>query len=77
MDLNLPVTLTVVALIGVVFAFANWRARKPAEPLKVRMVNYHVVQIGCIVALLLMAAHLVTLWTGQPMTGQQSGGRPF
>jgi hypothetical protein len=80
MDLNLPVTLTVIALIGVVFAFANWRARQPAEPLKVRLVTpsaYNVIQIGCIVALLLMAAHLVTLWTGHPMTGQQPGGRPF
>jgi hypothetical protein len=74
MDLSLPVTLTVVALIVGVFAFANWRARQPAEPLKVRMVNYHVVQMACIVLLLLMAAHLVTLWAGHPLTGQQPGG---
>jgi len=74
MDLSLPVTLTVVALIAGVFAFANWRARQPAEPLKVRMVNYHVVQMACIVLLLLMAAHLVTLWAGHPLTGQQPGG---
>jgi hypothetical protein len=74
MDLSLPVTLTVIALIVGVFAFANWRARQPAEPLKVRMVNYHVVQMACIVLLLLMAAHLVTLWAGHPLTGQQPGG---
>ena len=77
MELNLPVTLTIIAFIGAVFAFANWRARQPAQPLKVRMVNYHVVQMACIVALLIMAAHLVTLWSGQPLTGQQPGGRPF
>ena len=77
MDLNLPVTLTIIALIAMVFGFANWRARQPAQPLKVRMVNYHVVQMACIVVLLLMAAHLLTLWTGHPLTGQQPGGRPF
>lgn len=77
MDLNLPITVTIIAFIGVVFAFANWRARQPAQPLKVRMVNYHVVQMACIVLLLIMAAHLVTLWAGRPMTGQAPGGSPF
>jgi len=76
MNLNLPVTLTIIVCIGVVFAFATWRARQPAQPLKVRMVNYHVVQMACIVLLLLMAAHLVTLWIGRPVTGQP-GGSPF
>jgi hypothetical protein len=77
MDLNLPVTLAIIAFIGVVFALANWRGRQPAQPLKVRMVNYHVVQMACIVLLLIMAAHLLTLWTGHPVTGQQPGGSPF
>jgi hypothetical protein len=77
MDLNLPVTLTIVALIVALFAFANWRARQPAEPLKVRMITpgmYNVLQMACIVLLLVMAAHLLTLWAGHPLTGQQPGG---
>jgi hypothetical protein len=57
------------------FGFANWRGRQPAQPLKVRMVNYHVVQIICVVVVLLMAAHLVTLIAGQPLTPR--GGRRF
>jgi hypothetical protein len=73
MDLSLTATLTVVVLILVVFGFANWRARQPAEPLKVRMINYHVVQMVCIVVILLMAAHLVSIVTGRPFGGQQGG----
>jgi len=64
MELNLPVTLTIMVLTMGMFAFANWRARQPAQPLKVRLVNYHVVQLACLVLLLLMLAHLVTLLTG-------------
>ena len=73
MDLSLPVTLGVAVLCLGVFGFANWRARQPAEPLKVRMINYHVVQMVCIVVILLMAAHLVSIVTGRPFTGQQGG----
>ena len=39
------------------------------------MVNYHVVQIVCVVVVLLMVAHLVTLLSGQPLTPR--GGRRF
>ena len=76
MDLSLTTTLTVVVLTFAVFAFANWRARQPAEPLKVRMVNYHVIQMACIVVILLMAAHLITIFAGRPVTGPQ-GGAPY
>jgi hypothetical protein len=76
MELGLTATLAIAGLIFAVFGFANWRARQPAEPLKVRMINYHVVQMACIVVMLLMAAHLITLITGHPLTGQ-TGGRPF
>jgi hypothetical protein len=79
MEMNLPVTLAIVALTGAIFAFAFWRAKQPAEPLKVRMVNYHVVQIVCVVVILVMAAHLVTLLFGAPLTGGagQAAPRPF
>jgi L-asparagine transporter-like permease len=73
MELSLPITLTIAVLTMAMFAFATWRARQPAEPLKVRMINYHVVQIACLVVLLLMLAHLVTLLTG----GSPQGRRGF
>lgn len=75
MELSLPLTLTILVLTMGLFAFAYWRGSKPAEPLKVRMVNYHVVQIACIVVVLLMVAHLMTLLSGQPLTPR--GGRGF
>jgi hypothetical protein len=69
MELSLPVTLTILILTAAIFAFANWRARQPAQPLKVRMINYHVVQIVCVVVVMLMVAHLVTLFSGRPPNG--------
>ena len=78
MELNLPVTLIIVLAMGALFAFAAWRAKQPAQPLKVRMVNYHVVQIVCIVVILVMGAHLVTLIFGSPLTGGgRAASRPY
>jgi hypothetical protein len=76
MELNLPVTLIIVLLTGALFAFAYWRAKQPAQPLKVRMVNYHVVQLICIVVILVMGAHLVTLLFGAPLTGGAGQAAP-
>ncbi len=77
MELNLPVTLAIVAVTVAIFVLAVIRGKKPAEPLKVRMVNYHVVQIVCIVVFLVMGAHLVTLIMGAPLTGGAQAGRRF
>ena len=78
MEMNLPVTLAIVAVTCLLFVFAAWRAKQPAEPLKVRMVNYHIVQIACIVVILVMGAHLVTLLFGAPLTGGgQAAPRQF
>ena len=77
MELSLPITLAIVALTLAVFGLASWRAKQPAQPLKVRMVNYHVVQIACIVVILVMAAHLVTLLMGAPLGGQPPAARRF
>ena len=72
MSLDLPATLGILTAALAVWAFAYWRARQPPNPEKVRMINYHVVQILTIVVLLLMAAHLVTLMTGRPLAGVAS-----
>jgi hypothetical protein len=71
MELNLPVTIAIVMLTLGMFAFANWRGRQPSQPLKVRMVNYHVIQIVCVVVLLLLLAHLMSLLTGQTFRGRR------
>jgi hypothetical protein len=80
MVLNLPVTLTIIGVVVVLFAFANWRARQPAEPLKVRMITpsmYNVIQMACIVALLYLLVHVLGLVWGLNFPGRQGGGRPF
>jgi hypothetical protein len=75
MELTLPITLGILAVTAALFVFATIRAKRPAEPLKVRFINYHVVQMACIVVTLVMAAHLMTLVMGQPLN--QGAGRPY
>jgi len=72
MELGYAATLAITALALCLFGFANWRARQPAQPLKVRVVNYHLIQMASFVVVLLMAAHLMTLFVGRPVTGQGS-----
>jgi len=73
MELGLAATLAITAGAFALFGFATWRARQPAEPLKVRWVNYHLIQFAAILVVLLMAAHLMTLFAGRPVTGQPGG----
>ena len=72
MEMGFSATLAIAALALCLFSFANWRARQPAQPLKVRMVNYHLIQMASIIVVLLMAAHLMTLFAGHPVTGQSN-----
>ena len=73
MLLDWIVTLTLLCAGFGLFGFANWRARQPAQPLKVRMVNYNFVMFGAIIFILLVLAHLITLVTGEPMVGRRLG----
>ena len=70
MDLGLYPTLGILLLAAVIFAFSEREARRPSEPLKVRMFNYRYLQIFTLVVALAMAAHLVTLLAGHPLTGR-------
>jgi hypothetical protein len=64
MEMNLTVTLALLAANVALFAYSNYRARQPASPLKVRMVNYNVVMILTIIIALILLSHVVTLTTG-------------
>jgi hypothetical protein len=70
MDLGLYPTLGILALLIGLIAFSSWRGRRPSEPLKVRMINYHIVTLVCIVAVMVMLAHLITIIAGHPVTGR-------
>jgi hypothetical protein len=70
MEMNLPVTLGLLAVTFGLFGYSNYRARQPAQPLKVRMVNYNLVMIFSIIVSLLLLSHVVTLTTGYSIEGR-------
>jgi uncharacterized protein (DUF983 family) len=76
MTLDLPATLAILFAGLAAFGFSAWRASRPPNPLKVRMINYHLIQIITIIVLLLMLAHLATLFFGHPVTGGRNLGAP-
>jgi len=59
--LDLPLTLAILLAMIALFAFASWRAYRPIDPLRPRMINYAYVQFIAILMALLMGAHLLTL----------------
>ena len=61
MMLGLPLTTAILAAAIALFAFASWRAHRPVDPLKPRMINYAYVQFFAIFVALLMGAHILTL----------------
>jgi hypothetical protein len=70
MEMNLTVTLALLAVTAAVFGYSNYRARQPAQPLKVRMINYNLVMIFSIIVSLLLLSHVVTLTTGYSIQGR-------
>lgn len=72
MDLSLNVTVAILLIAVVIAGIANYQARKPAEPGRVRWVPYVGVQFLAILIMVLMLAHLVSLVTGQPLVGRLS-----
>lgn len=67
--MTLTVTLLVLAAAAAVFAWSAWRVRRevPGEP---SLVPHGAIQFLCAIALILMAAHLVSLLTGRMMGGR-------
>jgi len=63
---TVAVLLVALALAG----FANWQERRPRPVGDPPLIPYMLVQIVAIVVLVLMAAHLVSLLTGQQLTSR-------
>ena len=70
MEMNLPVTLVLLVLTATIFVYSNYRGRQPAQPLKVRMINYNLVMIFSIIVTLVLLSHVVTLTTGFSIPGR-------
>ena len=65
-------TATVVVLVLAVAAagFANWRERRQPPVGDPPLVSYTAIQMLAALIALLMAAHLVSLLTGHPLTSR-------
>lgn len=66
MEFGLYPSLGLFALALGLFAFSYWRAHQPAEPLKVRFMNYHYLTFFSVVFVLVMVVHLFGVIAGGP-----------
>lgn len=71
--MTLPVTLAVMAAAIVGLALSSWRARRPADPGRPRLVPMGAIQFLSILVIILMAAHLISLLTGHTLTSRYFG----
>lgn len=65
MDLN--TSLGVLAAIVVLFVICYLQDRKPVNVAKPRMLPYRLIMMVLVVAFLAIAAHVISLLTGQPI----------
>ena len=68
--MSLTVTLAILVAAALVFGWATYKARQPYEAGRPPFVPYLVVQFVAVLAVILMAGHLVSLLTGKPFTGR-------
>jgi hypothetical protein len=68
--MGLAATVVVLVLAVAVAGFANWQERRRRPVGDPPLVSYTAIQILAIVIALLMAAHLVSLLTGHPLTSR-------
>ena len=71
--MSLVLTLALLAAATVVFAVASILVRRPLPPGKVRLIPPGALQFLALLIMLIMAAHLVSLLTGRPLTSRYFG----
>lgn len=64
-----PTTAILIAAFAV-FAGAIFMSRRPVEPGQVSMIPYGGIQFLAIAVVLVTAAHLISLLTGEPLIGR-------
>lgn len=69
--MSLTMTLALLAASLLVVGFANWRERRPKQLDKTSLLSYPLIQMVGIVLAILLAAHLISLLTGQPLQGRR------
>jgi hypothetical protein len=68
--MGLAATLVVLVLAVALAGFANWQERRQRPVGDPPLISYTAIQMLAIVAAILMAAHLVSLLTGHPLTSR-------
>jgi len=69
--MSLPVTLSLLLASVVLILFANWRERQERPLGKAPLISYPAIQMVGILFAILLLAHLVSLFTGQPLQGRR------
>lgn len=72
MDLNATIGLLVVELV--LLGICIWQDRKPADPMKPRLLPYRLMMLVLVVIGLATAAHIVALLTGNPVMPRRKMG---
>ena len=68
--MGLAATLVILGLAVALAAFANWQERRQRPVGNPPLFSYTAIQIVAIVVAILMAAHLVSLLSGHPLTSR-------
>lgn len=70
--MDLTGTLIGLVVSAAVFGWANWRQRreKDREPGDVSLIPFTLIQMASVVAVVVMAGHLISLLTGVPFRGR-------
>ena len=69
--MTLAVTLIALAAVVALFVIAYVRAHRPIEPGRPRMVPWFGIQMVCLVLIVVLLAHLVSLLTGTPLVSRR------
>ena len=68
MDWN--TTLAILIVAAVLAGSANWKARQEYEPGGLPLIPWNGVMFVALIVVFVMAAHLITLYTGKPFAGR-------
>jgi hypothetical protein len=72
--MDLSTTLISLAAAAGVFGWANWRQRKERDniPGDVSLIPFTLIQMAAVVAVVVLAGHLISLATGVTFQGRMS-----
>lgn len=68
--MNLTATLVYMSIALLIALFANIMERRPKKPFAAPLMPWSLIQFFAVMAAILLAAHVVSLLTGQPLRGR-------